>query len=277
SGGLLSMSDVTANLKKKKISTFNHKFTDFKSLEKTFLYCRVSRDRLASRRCDVICRGLSGYNSRWARLILPRILPPTNKKEENENTAVTVLLGANDSVLSVFPQQHVPLAEFEDNLQNIVRYLASLGIQKKNIVVISPPPLWEPTWEVECKAGGLDLIQHFLQHVLRVKYQLTLWMQCEVSKPQQLSPIGNGWRWDEDTSSMQPVYYVKEAAPIEVRDLTHMYWMDAECKTSQKCHCLDCLALTSVHVSVWNVSTNVKPLLLQMRVTWTVIILMKSL
>uniref|UniRef100_UPI00358EF4A1 isoamyl acetate-hydrolyzing esterase 1 homolog n=1 Tax=Myxine glutinosa TaxID=7769 RepID=UPI00358EF4A1 len=109
------------------------------------------------RRCDVVCRGLSGYNSRFARLVLPRILPYTNKKEENENTTVTVLLGSNDSVSPVSPQQHVPLAEFEENLQGIVSYLASLGIQKKNIVVISPPPLCEPKWVVECKKCGYNV------------------------------------------------------------------------------------------------------------------------
>ena len=78
----------------------------------------------------------------------------------------------------------------------------------------------------------------FYQHVLRCNYQLSIWMQCGFAKPSLLSPIGNGWRWIKETSSLQPVYYSKDAAPIEVRNLTHMYCTDTDCSTSKKCHCL---------------------------------------
>ena len=30
------------------------------------------------------------------------------------------------------------------------------------------------------------------QHALRAKYQLFIWMQCEVAKPHLLNPIGKG-------------------------------------------------------------------------------------
>lgn len=43
-------------------------------------------------------RGLSGYNSRWARIILPRLLHSQNSADNNI-VAVTVFFGANDCAL----------------------------------------------------------------------------------------------------------------------------------------------------------------------------------
>lgn len=52
---------------------------------------------LCFRKCDVVNRGLSGYNTRWAKLILPRLI---SKSSGAENTvAVTIFFGANDSAL----------------------------------------------------------------------------------------------------------------------------------------------------------------------------------
>ena len=36
---------------------------------------------------------------------------------------------------------------------------------------------------------------------------------------------------------MEPVLYVKDPTPIEVRDLTHLYCRDELCNGPQKCHC----------------------------------------
>lgn len=50
-----------------------------------------------SRKCDVLNRGLSGYNTRWAKIVLPRLI---GKDSKTENTvAVTIFFGANDSAL----------------------------------------------------------------------------------------------------------------------------------------------------------------------------------
>ncbi|XP_039187836.1 isoamyl acetate-hydrolyzing esterase 1 homolog isoform X3 [Crotalus tigris] len=49
------------------------------------------------RKCDVLNRGLSGYNTRWAKIVLPRLI---NKDHNAGNTlAVTIFFGANDSAL----------------------------------------------------------------------------------------------------------------------------------------------------------------------------------
>lgn len=47
------------------------------------------------RKCDVVNRGLSGYNTRWAKIVLPRVIPSA----VSHIAAVTVFFGANDCAL----------------------------------------------------------------------------------------------------------------------------------------------------------------------------------
>lgn len=49
------------------------------------------------RKCDVVNRGLSGYNTRWAKVILPRLISKNSGAEST--VAVTIFFGANDSAL----------------------------------------------------------------------------------------------------------------------------------------------------------------------------------
>lgn len=52
---------------------------------------------LCFRKCDVVNRGISGYNTRWAKLILPRLI--TESTGADSIAAVTIFFGANDSAL----------------------------------------------------------------------------------------------------------------------------------------------------------------------------------
>lgn len=54
--------------------------------------------RFILRKCDVVNRGLSGYNSRWAKIILPRLINCPNTAD-TKIAAVTVFFGANDCSL----------------------------------------------------------------------------------------------------------------------------------------------------------------------------------
>uniref|UniRef100_A0A673L453 1-alkyl-2-acetylglycerophosphocholine esterase n=1 Tax=Sinocyclocheilus rhinocerous TaxID=307959 RepID=A0A673L453_9TELE len=102
-------------------------------------------------KCDVVNRGLSGYNTRWAKIVLPRIVPISDAPI----AAVTVFFGANDcAVEDKNPAQHVPLQEFTDNLKDIVKYLLSIGVSNDKIIFITPPPLQEAAWEKECLLKG---------------------------------------------------------------------------------------------------------------------------
>ncbi|XP_012977400.1 isoamyl acetate-hydrolyzing esterase 1 homolog isoform X1 [Mesocricetus auratus] len=105
-------------------------------------------DRLV-RKCDVLNRGFSGYNTRWAKIILPRLI---SKGSSTENpVAVTVFFGANDATLKdENPKQHVPLDEYSANLRAMVQYLRSVDIPEDRVILITPPPLGEAAWEKEC-------------------------------------------------------------------------------------------------------------------------------
>ncbi|XP_063771510.1 isoamyl acetate-hydrolyzing esterase 1 homolog [Pseudophryne corroboree] len=106
------------------------------------------------RKCDVVNRGLSGYNSRWAKIILPKLI---SKSFENI-AAVTIFFGANDSSLKEEnPQQHVPLEEYAENLRSMIQYLKSVNVTQGKIILISPPPIHEPSWEEHCHSKGYKL------------------------------------------------------------------------------------------------------------------------
>ncbi|KAG9268483.1 hypothetical protein AMEX_G17466 [Astyanax mexicanus] len=112
-------------------------------------------NRLA-RKCDVVNRGLSGYNTRWAKIVLPRLLPAC--PPACPVAAVTVFFGANDcSLQDKNPQQHIPCEEYTENLKDMVKYLASAGVSNDKVIFITPPPLHEPSWEKECILKGSSL------------------------------------------------------------------------------------------------------------------------
>ncbi|GAB5570068.1 isoamyl acetate-hydrolyzing esterase 1 homolog [Prionailurus iriomotensis] len=108
------------------------------------------------RKCDVLNRGFSGYNTRWAKIILPRLIKKGTGLDSP--VAVTIFFGANDSALKdENPKQHVPLDEYVANLKGMVRYLKSVDVPEHRIVLISPPPLCEAAWERECLAQEMGI------------------------------------------------------------------------------------------------------------------------
>ncbi|XP_059973092.1 isoamyl acetate-hydrolyzing esterase 1 homolog isoform X2 [Mesoplodon densirostris] len=110
-------------------------------------------DRLV-RKCDVLNRGFSGYNTRWAKIILPRLIRKGNSLDSP--VAVTIFFGANDSALKgENPKQHVPLEEYAANLTAMVRYLQSVDVPESRLIFITPPPLCEAAWGQECLGQGL--------------------------------------------------------------------------------------------------------------------------
>ncbi|KAL5575290.1 hypothetical protein UlMin_016989 [Ulmus minor] len=94
-----------------------------------------------SRTVDVILRGYSGYNTRWALKVLERVF---STAEGVDPLAVTVFFGANDACLpdrcSAF--QHVPLDEYKQNLNSIIAFLKKRWPTTR-ILLITPPPIDE--------------------------------------------------------------------------------------------------------------------------------------
>ncbi|XP_059837891.1 isoamyl acetate-hydrolyzing esterase 1 homolog isoform X2 [Hypanus sabinus] len=108
------------------------------------------------RKCDVLNRGLSGYNTRWALTVMPKII--TQPPDQSTIAAVVIFLGANDSALKdVNPVQHIPLTEYAENLKHLIQYLKSIGICEEKVILITPPPLDESAWEKACIAKGNKL------------------------------------------------------------------------------------------------------------------------
>ncbi|KAL1327236.1 hypothetical protein HN51_037306 [Arachis hypogaea] len=99
------------------------------------------------RMVDVVLRGYSGYNTRWALKVLEKVFPeapPSQGDGDAPVAAVTVFFGANDATLpdrcSGF--QHVPLNEYKHNLHSIVSFFKKLW-PKAIVLLITPPPIDE--------------------------------------------------------------------------------------------------------------------------------------
>ncbi|XP_041459147.1 isoamyl acetate-hydrolyzing esterase 1 homolog isoform X1 [Lytechinus variegatus] len=107
------------------------------------------------RKCDVICRGFSGYNGKWACAGIQYILPG----ELLQNVAmVTVFFGANDACLpELQPDKYVTLEDYAKYIKSIVNYLESNGVRKEKILLITPPPIDETLWGEACKEKGTAL------------------------------------------------------------------------------------------------------------------------
>uniref|UniRef100_A0ACD5VGN9 Uncharacterized protein n=1 Tax=Avena sativa TaxID=4498 RepID=A0ACD5VGN9_AVESA len=97
-----------------------------------------------ARQADVVLRGLSGYNTRWALKVLDRAMEGAAAGGADP-AAVTLFFGANDASLPDQPQahQHVPLGEYQDNLRAICANLKKKW-PSAAIILITPPPIHEP-------------------------------------------------------------------------------------------------------------------------------------
>lgn len=103
------------------------------------------------RKIDVVKRGYSGYNTRWAKIIAPKVLV-------EQAQLVTVCFGANDAALPdrTSAVQHVPLEEYTRNLKDIISELYRLGVT--HVVLLTPPPVSEAGRVQHAKATyGIDL------------------------------------------------------------------------------------------------------------------------
>ncbi|KAJ1411059.1 SGNH hydrolase-type esterase domain-containing protein [Ochromonadaceae sp. CCMP2298] len=88
-----------------------------------------------TRRVDCINRGFSGYNTAWAVSIAHLVVIP------EKPDLIFLFFGANDAV-DISIHQHVPLKEFEANLQSLVD-LFKQKLPAAQVVLITPPPVDE--------------------------------------------------------------------------------------------------------------------------------------
>lgn len=88
----------------------------------------------------------------------------------------------------------------------------------------------------------------FRQHALRAKFQTMIWCRSHIAKPRARDPTEYGWIKQSD-ECLQCVTSLKESAPTEIRDLTHLYCKDTNCTDGRKCACvlagLKCIEICS--------------------------------
>ncbi|PVU92897.1 hypothetical protein BB561_003549 [Smittium simulii] len=138
-----------------------------------------------NRRLDLVHRGFSGYNTRWAKEILKDILPKTATlsdteninhfkvdsnaelpfvcKLDNSNQAkvrfLTMFFGANDAS---FPEnkQSVPLEEYKANLSEMIQMVtdpkSKYYSKYTKIILITPPVVCDIMWEKRLKEFGVN-------------------------------------------------------------------------------------------------------------------------
>ncbi|GAB1599931.1 Hypothetical predicted protein [Argonauta hians] len=104
------------------------------------------------RKCDIINRGFSGYNTRWCKKILPSVLSKTELKDA---VFVTIFLGANDcGDVNINPLQHVPVHEYKTNLVEMVHILQESGLSADQVILIGPPAVDEEAYTQDCQRKG---------------------------------------------------------------------------------------------------------------------------
>lgn len=89
------------------------------------------------RRLDIVQKGFSGYNSRWALKILPELL----KIYTNVKMAY-IFFGSNDSCMGEI--QHVPIEEYRENTLKLIDTFKQHGVEK--IILITPALFNEELW-----------------------------------------------------------------------------------------------------------------------------------
>lgn len=103
---------------------------------------------LLQRKCDVINRGFSGYNTRWCVKMIPKVFEEFNSSDV---AMVTIFLGANDSNLPGNSHQHVPAEEYKTHLIDMVEKLQVCGIPREKVVLITPPACDIDAWAEDCR------------------------------------------------------------------------------------------------------------------------------
>ena len=75
----------------------------------------------------------------------------------------------------------------------------------------------------------------FLQHLKRAQVQTQIWQTSHIAKQKRINPVGNGWVLRDD--KLEPKLMENDSAPVELRDIIHLFCKDKNCST-RKCKCL---------------------------------------
>ncbi|KAI1308233.1 Isoamyl acetate-hydrolyzing esterase 1 -like protein [Halotydeus destructor] len=122
-----------------KVVLFGDSLTEY-SLSPDGQWASLLGDRL-KRVADIVVRGFGGYNTRYCRLMLPKLFPDPVKFDDV--SCFVICLGANDCALEeCISGQHVPLDEYKANLKDIVSYVVGKGLTRDKIIFMTPPKFY---------------------------------------------------------------------------------------------------------------------------------------
>jgi isoamyl acetate esterase len=102
--------------------------------------------RAYQRGADVLNRGFSGYNTRFAMDLVPKIFGAGETRPKY--LFVTVFLGANDAAIAG-ERQHVPVEEYGENMAKIIKGIREETKESPDlpIIIMTPPPVDEKAWK----------------------------------------------------------------------------------------------------------------------------------
>jgi isoamyl acetate esterase len=110
------------------------------------------------RKADVINRGYSGYNTEWAKHLLPSTL--TSIPDHSNLLFITIFLGANDAALPG-SKQYIPIPQYQANLKEMIQicrdFISKRSYKDTKILLLTPPPLNEEVWGKHCLEKGRAL------------------------------------------------------------------------------------------------------------------------
>lgn len=112
---------------------------------------------------DILVRGFSGYNSRWACHIFPKVLRPPSPVR-----IVLILLGTNDSVPMGSPQ-HVPIEEYSRNLKRLALHAKQHHAQP---ILLTPPSVEHNATDIQERSN--DAVAMYANACVETELQLQI-------------------------------------------------------------------------------------------------------
>ena len=95
----------------------------------------------------------------------------------------------------------------------------------------------------------------YKHHTMHSFYQTTIWCHSHIPKPKLIQPTDSGWKMN-DKKELEPIMFLKDPAPKDVRDMTHLYCADINCTVRARCQCvvagLSCIDLCSCSAACQN-------------------------
>jgi len=108
----------------------------------------------AQRRCDMVQRGFSGYNTSWCRQLLPALYP--DAASVASVALFTIFLGVNDANRPGTTGQHVAVPLFKENLEAMLEHLVGrCALARHRVLLVNVPPVDEVTFSAVLQRDGL--------------------------------------------------------------------------------------------------------------------------